>query len=81
MSESVRNLQKSLNKSADARPATLLQRRPAIGRCYHIQTPAGALTICDHSKENSLKSSGAQTIIKFAGDVQIAEIVRLQFFV
>jgi len=24
-----------------------------IGRCFHIQTPAGARTICDHAKENS----------------------------
>ena len=51
-----------------------------IGRCYHIQTPAGARTICDHAREKSLKSSGARAIIKFAGDVQIAEIVRCQFY-
>ena len=54
--------------------------RPGIGRCFHIQTPAGARTICDHAKENSYKSSGARAIIKFAGDVQIAEIVRCQFY-
>jgi len=27
--------------------------RPGIGRCFHIQTPVGARTICDHAKENS----------------------------
>jgi len=42
-----------------------------IGRCYHLQTPAGARTTCDHTRENSLKSPGALVIIKFAGDVQI----------
>ena len=44
------------------------------------KTPAGARTICDHARENSLKSSGARAIIKFAGDVQIGEIVRCQFY-
>jgi len=48
--------------------------------CYHIQTPARARTICDHARENSYKSSGAQATIKFAGDVQIAEIIRCQFY-
>ena len=50
------------------------------GRCFHMQTPDGARTICDHARENSLKSSGARAIIKFAGDVHIAEIVRCQFY-
>ena len=44
------------------------------------KTPAGARTICDHARENSSKSSGARAIIKFAGDVQIGEIVRCQFY-
>jgi len=54
--------------------------RPGIGRCFHIQTPAGARAICDHARENSLKSSCSRAIIKFAGDVQIGEIVRCQFY-
>jgi len=57
--------------------------RPGIGRCYQIQTPAGACTIeKDMWSRNVkfLKSSGAQAIIKFA-DLQIAEIVRHQFYV
>ena len=54
--------------------------RAPYGRCYHIQTPAGARTICDHAREKSLKSSGARAIIRFAGDVQIAEIVRCMFY-
>ena len=61
-------------------PADLLQRRPGTGRCFHIQTPDGARTICDHARENSQKSSGARAIIKFAGDVHIAEIVRCQCY-
>jgi len=44
------------------------------------KTPAGARTICDHARENSKKSSDARAIIKFAGDVQIGEIVRCQFY-
>jgi len=31
-----------------------------IGRCYHLQTPAGARKTCDHTREKSLKSSGAR---------------------
>jgi len=40
--------------------------RPGIVGCYHIHI------ICDRARENSNKSSGAMSIIKFAGDVQIA---------
>ena len=39
-----------------------------------------AHTICDHARENSLKSPGARAIIKFVGYVQIAEIVPCQFY-
>ena len=54
--------------------------RPGICWCYHIPMPASARTICNHARENSLKSSGARAIIKFAGDVQIAKIVRCQCY-
>ena len=36
-------------------------------------------TIRDHARENSLKASSARAIIKFAGNVQIAEIVSASF--
>jgi len=52
--------------------------RSGLGQCYHIQTPPG--TICDHANEYSYKSSGARAIIKLAGDLQFAEIVRRQFY-
>ena len=43
-------------------------------------TLAGARTICDHAREKFKTSSSARTIIKFNGDVQIAEILRCQFY-
>jgi len=27
--------------------------RPGIDRCYHIQTPTGARTICEYEREKS----------------------------
>jgi len=57
-----------------------------------ISTAAGHRTMCEKSKELSKisiqigrcpsgqKSVGARTIIKFAGDLRIAEIVRCQCF-
>jgi len=49
-------------------PAELLQRRLGTVRCR---------TICDHARE---KSYGARAIINFAGDFQIDENVRRQFY-
>jgi len=54
--------------------------RLCIGRCFHIQTPAGACTICDHARKICWKTSGFRTIIKFAGYLQVAEIVPRQFY-
>jgi len=67
---------KSLKK-ADRAP---YGARPGIGRCYHIQTPAGACTKCDHAKKKRQKSSDARANLKIAGDLQIAEIVRRHFY-
>jgi len=39
----------------------------AIGRCYHIQTPAGASTICDHAS----KSHGGSFICNYLALVNI----------
>jgi len=37
-------------------------------------------TICDHARKKCKISSGAWAILKFAGDLQTAEIVQWQFY-
>jgi len=80
----VGSLTKKLTSASLIKPTgrrtTSYGARSDIGRCYHLQTPAGVGTICEHAMKKCLKSSGARAILNFAGELQIAEIERRQFY-